>query len=375
MVTPSYLLCYIRRPVSAVQHTTYLFAHHSFAKAQISKKHSINTATAMSSPPPAGIYVPVPTFFAKENTAAFDPITPPLDLETQSKHSLFLVKGGVRGLVILGTTGEAVHITSKERNELIKSQRKTLDDAGYKDRPIIAGTATQNIEDTLQQIQESKDAGAESVLVLSPGYFATAVSQTGIQKWFEAVADKAVLPVMIYHYPGVTNNLHIAPSTFEKLAAHPNIVGTKLSHGIIDDQTLIAASPNIDHDHFSVFTGLGQNLLPVLAIGGVAAIDGLAGCFPKVVVRLFNLFNDSIANGITKKEIQELRDLQFKICEGEKLVARWGVVGLKEALARVWDLGGAKGGRLPIAGGFEDDKEWSKWEKVYQGLKTLEEGL
>jgi 2-keto-3-deoxy-L-rhamnonate aldolase len=46
-------------------------------------------------------------------------------------------------------------------------------------------------------------------------------------------------------------------------------VGTKLSHGIIDDQTLIAASPNIDHDHFSVFTGLGQNLLPVLAIGGV----------------------------------------------------------------------------------------------------------
>jgi dihydrodipicolinate synthase/N-acetylneuraminate lyase len=120
-----------------------------------------------------------------------------LDLETQSKHTLFLVKGGIRGLVILGTTGEAVHITSKERNELIKSQRKTLDDAGYKDTPIIAGTATQNIEDTLQQIAESKEAGAESVLVLSPGYFATAVNQTGIQKWFEAVADKSVLPIMI----------------------------------------------------------------------------------------------------------------------------------------------------------------------------------
>jgi len=177
------------------------------------------------------------------------------------------------------------------------------------------------------------------------------------------------------HYPGVTNNLHIAPSTFEKLAAHPNIVGTKLSHGIIDDQTLIAASPNIDHEYFSVFTGLGQNLLPVLAIGGVAAIDGLAGCFPRVVVRLFNMFNDNLANGITKKDMQELRDLQFKICQGEKLVARWGVVGLKEALARVWDMGGSNGARLPIAGGFEDDKEWSKWGKVYQSLKELEESL
>jgi len=336
---------------------------------------SIPSRSQAATPPPAGIYVPVPTFFAKEGTASFDPVSPPLDLETQSKHSLFLIKGGIRGLVILGTTGEAVHITSKERNELIKSQRKTLDDAGYKDRPIIAGTATQNIEDTLQQIAESKEAGAESVLVLSPGYFATAVSQAGIQKWFEAVADKSVLPIMIYHYPGVTNNLHIAPSTFEKLAAHPNIVGTKLSHGIIDDQTLIAASPNIDHERFSVFTGLGQNLLPVLAIGGVAAIDGLAGCFPKVVVRLFNMFNDSLANGISKKDMQELRDLQFKICQGEKLVARWGVVGLKEALARVWDMGGSNGARLPIAGGFEDDKEWSKWEKVYQSLKELEESL
>jgi 2-keto-3-deoxy-L-rhamnonate aldolase len=86
---------------------------------------------------------------------------------------------------------------------LIKSQRKTLDEAGYKDRPIIAGTATQNIEETIQQIKESKEAGAESVLVLSPGYFATAVNQTGIQKWFEAVADKSELPIMIYHYPGV----------------------------------------------------------------------------------------------------------------------------------------------------------------------------
>lgn len=318
--------------------------------------------------------MPVPTFFAKEGTAAYDPVTPPLDLETQSEHSLFLVKGGIKGLVILGSTGEAIFLRSKERIELLKSQRKTLDDNGYKDRPIIAGTATQQIDDTLEMIKESKEAGAEYAMVLSPGYFASSTNQQGIQKWFEAVADKSVLPVMIYHYPGVTNNLYISPATFEKLAAHPNIVGTKLSHGIIDDQTLIAANPRIDHDHFYVFTGLGQNLLPVLAIGGVAAIDGLAGCFPRIVVRLFRLFNDSSAKGTTKKDIEEMRLLQFRICEGEKLVARWGVVGMKEAIARVWGMGDRKGGRLPLAGGFEDgDQEWAKWEKTFQGLKELEE--
>lgn len=150
-----------------------------------------------SSPPPQGIYVPVPTFFAAEDSENYNPTSPPLDLETQTQHSLFLVEGGIRGLVILGSTGEAIFIKNKERNELIRSQRKALDDAGYKDRPIIAGTATQNIDDTIEMIEESKDAGAEYAMVLSPGYFAAATSQTGIQKWFEAVADKAVLPVMM----------------------------------------------------------------------------------------------------------------------------------------------------------------------------------
>lgn len=152
---------------------------------------------AQASPPPKGIYVPVPTFFASEGSPKYDPVSPPLDLDAQTKHSIFLVKGGIKGLVILGSTGEAVFVRNNERNELIKSQRRALDDAGYKDRPIIAGTATQNIDDTLEMIKESKDAGAAYAMVLGPGYFAPATSQAGIQKWFEAVANKSVLPILM----------------------------------------------------------------------------------------------------------------------------------------------------------------------------------
>ena len=156
-----------------------------------------------SSPPPAGIYVPVPTFFAAESSSDYNISSPPVDVETQSRHSLFLVQGGIKGLVILGSTGEAIFVKNEERHKLISSQRKALDDAGYKDRPIIAGTATQNIDDTVQMIKESKDAGAEYAMVLSPGYFAPSTNQIGIQKWFETVADRSVLPVLIYHYPGM----------------------------------------------------------------------------------------------------------------------------------------------------------------------------
>lgn len=112
----------------------------------------------------------------------------------------------------------------------------------------------------------------------------------------------------------------------------------------------------------------------MLAIGGVAAIDGLAGVFPRLVVRLYDLFNSSLENGISKNDIQAMRDLQFRICEGEKIVAKWGPVGMKEACARVWGFGSKEGGRLPLAGGFEEgDAEWNKWSKLFEGLKELEE--
>lgn len=139
----------------------------------------------------------MPTFFAASTASNYDPVNPPLDLEAQTKHSLFLLEGGIRGLVILGSTGEAIHLTNKERNELISSQRQELDKAGFKDRPIIAGTATQNVEETLIQLGDAKAAGAEYGLVLAPGYFASAASQQGIAKWFEAVADKSPIPIMM----------------------------------------------------------------------------------------------------------------------------------------------------------------------------------
>lgn len=179
-----------------------------------------------------------------------------------------------------------------------------------------------------------------------------------------------------YHYPGVTNGLYIAPATFEKLAQHANIVGCKLSHGDIPDHTLIASSPKIDPSKFVVFSGLGQNLLPVLTVGGQGAIDGLAGIFPRTVVKLFNLFTECSAKGTSKQDNAKMRELQFRICEGERLIGKWGAVGIKEAIAREWGIGDKVGARLPLQGGFQGgDAEWDNWKSVFDGLKELEQSL
>lgn len=157
----------------------------------------------------------------------------------------------------------------------------------------------------------------------------------------------------------------------ERLAQHPNIVGCKLSHGALDDHTLIASNPNIDHTKFRTFTGLGQQLLPVLTVGGAGAIDGLASCFPKTVVQLFDLFE---SEDRTLENLAAMRLLQFKISKGEKLVVRWGTTGVRECVARVVGLGDSDGGRVPLRGGF-GDSEWTKWQDAVQALQEVESTL
>lgn len=151
----------------------------------------------MASAPPAGIYVPVPTFFVSKKAPTYNAIAAPCDMETQAAHSVYLAKAGIRGLVVLGSTGEAIHLSNRERSEVLSGIRQTYDTAGFPDYPIIAGTATQNIEETVEQLKKAQEAGAQWGLCLAPGYFAGASTQEGIIQWFTAVADQSPIPIMM----------------------------------------------------------------------------------------------------------------------------------------------------------------------------------
>ncbi|KAK9234526.1 hypothetical protein V1525DRAFT_412861 [Lipomyces kononenkoae] len=318
---------------------------------------------------PSGIYVPSPTFFVSKTAATYSTFDPPIDLETQLKHTLHLAKSGIHGVVLLGSTGEAVHITREERKLLLAYVRQGLDKEGYANFPIIAGTGTNSTVETVELLNDAKECGAEYGLVLAPSYFASAVTQRGLIEWFFQVADRSPIPILIYYYPGVSNNIYIAPSTFETLAQHPNIVGTKLSHGNISHHTLLAQNPVIKANNFTVFTGLGQQLLPILTIGAAGAIDALAGIFPKSVVHLYNL---SIAG-----KIAEARKVQYVVSGAEEVVADLGAVGVKEGVARILGLGDGDGARLPLTGGLEGgDEAWNKkYKSAFDAVTKLEASL
>ncbi|KAK9379060.1 uncharacterized protein V2V93DRAFT_374879 [Kockiozyma suomiensis] len=325
--------------------------------------------TVSATPLPAGIYVPSPTFFVPKSAANYSALAAPIDLETQLKHTLHLAKSGIHGVVIFGSTGEAVHITVDERKELLTYLRKGLDAEGYANFPIIVGTGTNSIVETLALLEQAKDTGAAYGLVLAPSYFASAVSQEGLIEWYTLVADRSPIPIMIYYYPGVSNNIYISPKTFETLSAHPNIVGTKLSHGNISHHTILAQNPTIKGNSFHVFTGLGQQLLPIITIGAAGAIDALAGIFPKSVVHLFNL---SVAG-----KVAEAQKIQYIVSCAEEAVADLGTVGVKEGAARYLGLGEKDGARPPLAGGISGGEAvWAtKYKSAFEAVAKLEASL
>lgn len=146
--------------------------------------------------PPPGVFVPVPTFF-KPAADSKELIEPRVDIETQVAHSVFLAKAGITGLTILGSTGEAIHLSRKERIDLVAGVRAGLKDAGFDNYPIMAGVLTNGISETLDWLEDYAAAGAQWGLVLAPGYFGKAVNQSNLIEWFTAVADQSPLPILM----------------------------------------------------------------------------------------------------------------------------------------------------------------------------------
>lgn len=184
-------------------------------------------STTISPVPPRGVWVPSPTFFLP-SSASKDSLQPPVDIQAQIDHSVFLAKSGITGIVLLGSTGEAVHLSSAERTVLISSVRQGLNKAGFPNYPLMAGVLVPGLDETLEWLEVYAKAGAQWGLVLTPGYFGSATTQEGITEWYTIVADKSPIPVLVYNYPGVTNGVHVLPETYRELARHEKIVGCKM---------------------------------------------------------------------------------------------------------------------------------------------------
>ncbi len=155
------------------------------------------------------------------------------------------LEGGVHGVVVAGSTGEAATLTDAEYGLLLVSAVERIGGR----IPVMAGTGLSGTAKTIEQTRRAAALGASHALVVTPPYVRP--TQAGLIAHYRAVADQGGLPVVLYNVPGRTG-CDMQPETVAELASHPNIVGIKEAVG---DTGRVQALLALRSPQFAVLSG------------------------------------------------------------------------------------------------------------------------
>ncbi|KAI2823345.1 hypothetical protein CBS115989_1327 [Aspergillus niger] len=302
--------------------------------------------------PKFGVYTPLVTFFMEDES---------LDIESTLTHARRIAEGGVAGLVLQGSNGEAPHLDHEERKYLVRAVRDHLNELGYVQIQLIVGCGAPSVRETLAHITEAKGSGADFALVLPPSYWVSAMSTDVIERFFDdvfplvsshsrlpiqitlpdwvtQVASSSPLPVLIYNFPGVTGGIDIGSDSTIRLAqSNSNIVGCKLTCGNVGKLQRISST--LPTTSFAAFGGKSDFFLPALVAGSNGIIAALANIAPKVHVELLRRYE----NG----DIKGAQELQSLLSHADGALVKVGVTGVKAIVAHCFKYGSGQG-RKPL---------------------------
>jgi 4-hydroxy-2-oxoglutarate aldolase len=233
----------------------------------------------------------------------------------------------IAGYVFLGSTGERVHLDESEYMRIIEHARQHVS----ADHAFIVGAGQQSTVGTIKEIAKAAAAGADAVLVITPNYYRSAITQDTLVSYYKAVADSALVPVLLYSMPALTG-IKIEPETVAQLSEHPNVIGVKDSS---NDIAGFKQTVDLCPAEFAVMTGNGTVFLDALEAGATGAILAVGCVVPELCVEIFRSFNAG--------ERERARTLQNNLTPlATAVTTRFGIGGLKAAL----DLAGYRGGEV-----------------------------
>lgn len=206
-----------------------------------------------------------------------------VDHESLANAVRWQIANGSHGLSIGGSTGEPSAQSIAERLDALK----TVLAASEHTVPVVPGTGTTKLDETIELTCQAAELGADAALVVTPYY--ARPTQEALYRWYATVAAEAPdLPILAYNVPSRTS-VDIAPETVERLWVDvPNFVGIK--------------ETTRDFEHFSrvlqrcgrdlvVWSGIELLCLPLLALGGTGFLSATANIAPAAHARMFDLWS------------------------------------------------------------------------------------
>ena len=154
----------------------------------------------------------------------------------------------------------------------------------------MAGCGAHSTAQVLELINDAAEAGADYALVLPPAYFGKATTMGVVSRFYDEVAAKSPVPIVIYNFPGVCNGVDLDSATIAQLAKRHRgkIVGVKLTCGSVAKITRLAAE--LPPSDFSTFGGQSDFLIGGLSVGSAGCIAAFANVFPKTICEIYRLW-------------------------------------------------------------------------------------
>ncbi len=182
------------------------------------------------------------------------------------------------GMVVLGSTGEAVTLNDAESREVLR----TAAEAAAPDKALIAGVGKESVKTTVEMAEVAAEFRYDAVLVRTPSYYSNLMTTAAVLHHFRSVADRSPLPVLLYHIPKFVP-YDFPVEVVAELAQHPNVIGIKDSSGDVKRiEDVVAATRSIPRRTVTVtpvFEAVTARMLAIKmeAEAGLVAITDLGG--------------------------------------------------------------------------------------------------
>lgn len=201
-----------------------------------------------------------------------------IDWEAADRLLDHLLRGGVDGVVPVGSTGEGPTVTTEERRDIFRFVRRRCGSNAF----VLAGTGTNDTASTVELTRAAKEDGADGALVVTPYY--NKPTPAGLYAHFCRVAGEGGLPLCLYNVPGRTG-VSLSPETAKRLSEVSGIVAIKEASASLDQVSEICRETPL-----TVLSGDDTLTLPMLAVGarGVISVAGNVAPAPlKAMIRAF----------------------------------------------------------------------------------------
>ena len=181
------------------------------------------------------------------------------------------IAGGIDGLIIAGTTGEAATLSHEEHCGILKYAVERV--AGRV--PVVAGTGSNDTAYGIELSRYACEVGCDALLLVTPYY--NKATPTGLIRSFLATAEATDKPIILYNVPSRTG-VNIPLSVYKELAKHERIVAVKEASGNLSAVAALLAECG---DALDVYSGNDDQIVPIMSLGGKGVISVLSGILPR----------------------------------------------------------------------------------------------